>query len=1573
MSNPLFTFRPTKDKLQPFEKRFSKRETTVRKWTFVRDSESVSETNVRRDSLRSNASTRLSSASLSNLKRKSSIPAILEGVNLPSGTPEGSENGSDLNSDLSPYSQASDILTHASLRSRTKQKVQVDSDNNVSSSSEVKTTGSDQGTITSTLDSTKESSTENIRRSPRKKPKQVNTEAISGISRKIPKRDEDLQTVRNSTVLHVDEVSSDSTLYSQTKEETHRRSPRKRPFQSVLNSSVNNNSVMSTKISSAKMMDVDILEKSVRIELERIETADELEGENVVQNDKKVERGLASCKKLKSSYNEQALSRSTNIDDGRRSARLHKVSPINSDEDSPQKSVRSSRLQKDSSMNSDEGSPQKSERNSRLQKDSPMNSDEDSPQKSVRSSRLESIDSQGQKPDINEKRRSSRLSKLDHENIDKDTLYSTSSKEMVKRPTKETTANNENEIDNEEISGENYIEDNEEISRENYIEDNEEISGDDVIENNETSSRFKLNNVSGQKHVSTAVNPVNISYGENWNEGQLKNDDSESDKISKNNSKSINMISVDDRRKYLKNNSKSINSDISRRQVSTEESEDLTEDQHIFSASMEETNGYKSKEDIFRTGSSDEISTDSELRKNAEPNQQTEKQNVSRLSLKSQLHTNIGHQESKSTGTSFQNQQKGNENNSTLSRSSRSNEENQLGLSQKKNSSCQEDVVSMETEIDRNEQQMKPNLVNDHETNKEKEIEQEEKESSHCTEDDLVAKIKEVSSNIEQRSNNHGDHPGEIESSHHTEGNLVATDNEEVSGNKKQRSNNHGDHPGEIESSHHTEDNLVATDNEEVSGNEKQRSYNHGDHPREIESILVHVSSEIPAGKKSVNAVKKKVRIVADETESFNEALSRSTNIDDGRRSARLHKVSHMFNSDEDSPQKSVRSSRLQKDSSMNSDEGSPQKSERNSRLQKDSPMNSDEDSPQKSVRSSSLESIDSQGQKPDLNEKRRSSRLSKLDHENIDKDTLYSTSSKEMVKRPTKETTASREKIGLKKIKTSSENVIEEKEKKLRDNEIEANEEISNDNEIEDNEEISGENNIEDNEEISRENYIEDNEEISGDDVIENNETSSRFKLNNVSGQKHVSTAVNPVNISYGENWNEGQLKNGDSESVKISKNNSKSINSDINRQQEKISKNNSKSINSDISRQQEKISKNNSKSINSDISRRQVSTEESEDLTEDQHIFSASMEETNGYKSKEDIFRTGSSDEMSTDSEERKKAEPNKKQKNKMHQDYPSRANFIQTLDTKRVNQMELVSKISKREMKIIQHCLEVQEDVVSMETEIDRNEHQMKPNLVNDHETKEGEEIEQEEKEWSHCTEDDLVATDNEEVSSNIEQRSNNHGDHPGEIESSHHTEDNLVATDNEEVSVHVSSDTPARKKSVNAVKKKVRIVADEPESFNEERTVRMWKGNDRTRTKGDLIDLDIVLETINNTIEERRSGCSDSLGKKALNSLLVYTRKEITDTINKIEDLKHDKKDLSRSRKDVKMLREKLLQLQMDRTSLMKKVKAKKQTIKPKLNDISQWLTSMTRLMKVTPKTKSPRKVVYTTYGNFPFNV
>ncbi|XP_063447520.1 uncharacterized protein LOC134727064 [Mytilus trossulus] len=161
MSNPLFTFRPTKDKLQPFEKRFSKRETTVRKWTFVRDSESVSETNVRRDNLRSNASTRLSSASLSNLKRKSSIPAILEGVSLPSGTPEGSENGSDLNSDLSPYSQTrgSDILTHASLRSRTKQKVHIDSDDNVSSSSEVKTTGSDQGTITSTLDSTKESST----------------------------------------------------------------------------------------------------------------------------------------------------------------------------------------------------------------------------------------------------------------------------------------------------------------------------------------------------------------------------------------------------------------------------------------------------------------------------------------------------------------------------------------------------------------------------------------------------------------------------------------------------------------------------------------------------------------------------------------------------------------------------------------------------------------------------------------------------------------------------------------------------------------------------------------------------------------------------------------------------------------------------------------------------------------------------------------------------------------------------------------------------------------------------------------------------------------------------------------------------------------------------------------------------------------------------------------------------------------------------------------------------------------------------------------------------------------------
>ncbi|XP_063444812.1 myosin-11-like [Mytilus trossulus] len=989
MSNPLFTFRPTKDKLQPFEKRFSKRETTVRKWTFVRDSESVSETNVRRDSLRSNASTRLSSASLSNLKRKSSIPAILEGVSLPSDTPEGSENGSDLNSDLSPYSQTrgSDILTHASLRSRTKQKVHIDSDDYVSSSSEVKTTGSDQGTITSTLDSTKESSTESVRRSPRKKTKQVYTEAICEIPRKIPKHEgkasKNVHAVRNSTVL--DDMSSDSTLYSQTKEVTSRRSPRKRPFQSVLNSSVINNSVLSTKISSAKMVGVDVSEKSLRIELECKETANESEGENVVQNNKKLEKELASCKKLTTSYNEQALS---SIHGGRRSSRLQNDSLINSDEESLQNSVRSSRLQKDSPMKSDEGSPQKS----------------------VRRSRLESIDSQGQMPDINEKRRSSRLTKLDHENKDKDSLYSTSSKEMVNRPTKQTTSrekegfkeiktssdkvieekeetsrdnemeaneeiSNDNEIqDNEEISNDNEIEDNEEISNDNEIEDNKEILGDNVTDDNELSSRLKLNDISGQKHVSTAVNPVNISYGENWNEGQLKDhdSDSESDKISK-------------------NNSKSINSDISRRQVGTEESEDLTEDQHIFSSSMEEPNGYKSKEDIFRTESSDEMSMDSELRKNAEPNQRTEKQNASRVSKQSELQTNKRHQESNSNGTSFQNQQKGNENKSTLSRNSRSNEENQLDLSENKNSSCQEDVVSMETENDRNKHQMEPNLVNDHETKEGEEIGQEEIESSHQTEDDLVD------------INNKG------------EGSI----------NKEQRSNNHGDHQGEMKSSHHTEDNLVATDNEEVSVNKKQRSHNHSDHPREIESILVHVSS--------------------------------------------------------------------------------------------------------------------------------------------------------------------------------------------------------------------------------------------------------------------------------------------------------------------------------------------------------------------------------------------------------------------------------------------------------------------------------------------------------------------------------------------------------------------DTPARKKSINAVKKKVRIVADEPESFNKERTVRMWKGNDRTRTKGDLIDLDIVLETINNTIEEKRSGCADSLGKKALNSLLVYTRKEITDTINKIEDLKHDKKDLSRSRKDVKMLREKLLQLQMDRTSLMKKIKVKKQTIKPKLNDISQWLTSMTRLMRIPSKTKSPRKVVYTTYGNFPFNV
>ncbi|XP_052069364.1 biorientation of chromosomes in cell division protein 1-like 1 isoform X2 [Mytilus californianus] len=1069
MSNPLFTFRPTKDKLQPFEKRFSKRETTVRKWTFVRDSESVAETNKRRDSLRSNASTRLS-ASLSNLKRKSSIPAILEGVNLPSDTPEGSENGSDLNSDLSPYSQTrknksangSDILTHASLRSRTKQKVQVESDDNVSSSSEFKTTGSDQGTITSTLDSNKESYTETFRTSPRKKLKQIDTETISRSPRKKPRQNEDkasknLQAVRHSIV--IDEVSSDSTspLYRQSKEETLRQSPRKRPFQSVHNSSVNNNSVMSTKISSAKMADVDISEKSLRIELERIDGADESEGGIVVQNDKKVERELASCKKLKTSINEQALSRNTNIDDGRRSSRLHKVSQMNSDQDSPQKSVRNSRLQADSPMKSAEDSPQKSVRRSRLQKVSPMNSDEesphksrrrsrlqkvspmktdedspqksvrrsrlqkvsprksdgDSPQKSLRRSRLESLDSQDQTTDINEKR-SSRLTKLDHKNTDNDTLYSTSSEEMVNRQTKVTISRQKEGLKKIETSSDNVIEDSEEISGdnpENVTEENEEISRENVIKDHQRSSRFQQKDISGQNHMSTAVNPVNISYVENWNERKLNelDNDSESDKISK-------------------NNSKSINSDISRRQVSTEESEDITEDQHVFSESFEESDGYKSREDIFRTASSDEKSIDSEVRKNTDQDQRTEKQNTSRLSPLSELHTNTGHKENKINETSFQNQQKGNEKNSTLSKSSRSNEKHELSLSENKNSSCQEDVVSMETDINSTEHQMEPKLLDVHEINEE-EIGQEEKEFSH-----------------------------------HTEGDLVDTDNEgEASGNKEQSSHNHSDHPREIESAHRTEDDLVDTDNEgEVSGNKKQRSHNHGDHPREIES-----------------------------------------------------------------------------------------------------------------------------------------------------------------------------------------------------------------------------------------------------------------------------------------------------------------------------------------------------------------------------------------------------------------------------------------------------------------------------------------------------------------SHLTEDDLVDTANErEVLGNKKQSLHNHCDHPREIES---------------ILVHVSSDTPARKKSINAVKKKVRIVADEPESFNEERTVRMWKGNDRNRTKGDLIDLDIVLETITNTIDERRSGCSESLGKKALNSMLVYTRKEITDTINKIEDLKQDKKDLSRSRKDVKMLREKLLQLQMDRTSLMKKIKAKKQTIKPKLNDISQWLTSMTRLMKVTPNTKSPRKVVYTTFGNFPFNI
>ena len=88
---------------------------------------------------------------------------------------------------------------------------------------------------------------------------------------------------------------------------------------------------------------------------------------------------------------------------------------------------------------------------------------------------------------------------------------------------------------------------------------------------------------------------------------------------------------------------------------------------------------------------------------------------------------------------------------------------------------------------------------------------------------------------------------------------------------------------------------------------------------------------------------------------------------------------------------------------------------------------------------------------------------------------------------------------------------------------------------------------------------------------------------------------------------------------------------------------------------------------------------------------------------------------------------------------------------------------------------------------------------------------------------------------------------------------------------------SGKTPFGKAPVkNVVKKKAKRVSDEIDSVAHVQTIRMLRGQER-RTARDVIDLDIVLDSMTSTIEEKSYLCDHRI-KKPLKGLLVHTRKE-----------------------------------------------------------------------------------------------
>lgn len=140
-----------------------------------------------------------------------------------------------------------------------------------------------------------------------------------------------------------------------------------------------------------------------------------------------------------------------------------------------------------------------------------------------------------------------------------------------------------------------------------------------------------------------------------------------------------------------------------------------------------------------------------------------------------------------------------------------------------------------------------------------------------------------------------------------------------------------------------------------------------------------------------------------------------------------------------------------------------------------------------------------------------------------------------------------------------------------------------------------------------------------------------------------------------------------------------------------------------------------------------------------------------------------------------------------------------------------------------------------------------------------------------------------------------------------------------------------------------KKKVRI-----RDKNSELAIQMWVGKDCDRRKKDVLDLDIIMHNIMETLKKCREEFSERPQQRALDKFLSHIHTDIVSQIESKENVAELNSNVRKSKKNVQSLRKELQGLQNKKDSLLEKIeKAESESV---TSDISCWMYGFQKLVK-----------------------